>query len=65
MKKLNPKEKDEFGKARIMGYLFYEPSRTRMSFEAAMASIGGSSIGISDLKSSSIEKGESLQDTVG
>ena len=35
-----------------------------MSFEAAMASIGGSSIGISDLKSSSIEKGESLQDTV-
>ena len=35
-----------------------------MSFEAAMASIGGSSIGISDLRSSSIEKGESLQDTV-
>src|SRR5688500_4660386 len=65
MKKLSPKEKDELGKARIMGYLFYEPStRTRMSFEAAMASIGGSSIGISDLKSSSIEKGESLQDTV-
>jgi aspartate carbamoyltransferase catalytic subunit len=29
-----------------------------------MASIGGSSIGISDLRSSSIEKGESLQDTV-
>src|SRR5437867_5649881 len=65
IKKLKHKEKDEFGKARIMGYLFYEPStRTRMSFEAAMASIGGSSIGISDLKSSSIEKGESLQDTV-
>ena len=63
--KLKPKEKDELGKARIMGYLFYEPStRTRMSFEAAMASIGGSSIGISDLKSSSIEKGESLHDTV-
>jgi len=65
MKELKPKEKDELGKARIMGYLFYEPStRTRMSFEAAMASIGGSSIGISDLRSSSIEKGESLQDTV-
>jgi aspartate carbamoyltransferase catalytic subunit len=29
-----------------------------------MASIGGSSIGISDLRSSSIEKGESLHDTV-
>src|SRR5437870_13306586 len=65
MKKLNPKEKDELGKARIMGYLFYEPStRTRMSFEAAMASIGGSSIGIFDPKSSSIEKGESLADTI-
>jgi aspartate carbamoyltransferase catalytic subunit len=35
-----------------------------MSFEAAMASLGGSSIGISDLKSSSVEKGESLADTI-
>ena len=47
------------------GYLFYEPStRTRMSFEAAIASLGGSSIGISELKSSSVEKGESLADTI-
>jgi len=45
--------------------LFYEPStRTRMSFEAAISSIGGSSIGITDPKSSSIEKGESLSDTI-
>jgi aspartate carbamoyltransferase catalytic subunit len=35
-----------------------------MSFEAAMASLGGSSIGIFDPKSSSIEKGESLADTI-
>jgi aspartate carbamoyltransferase catalytic subunit len=35
-----------------------------MSFEAAMASLGGSSIGIFDAKSSSIEKGESLADTI-
>jgi aspartate carbamoyltransferase catalytic subunit len=35
-----------------------------MSFEAAMASLGGSSIGISDSKTSSIEKGESLADTI-
>jgi aspartate carbamoyltransferase catalytic subunit len=35
-----------------------------MSFEAAMASLGGSSIGIADLKSSSVEKGESLADTI-
>jgi aspartate carbamoyltransferase catalytic subunit len=35
-----------------------------MSFEAAMASLGGSSIGIFDPKSSSIEKGENLADTI-
>src|SRR5687768_18115354 len=63
--RLKHSQRGELGKGMTMGYLFYEPStRTRMSFEAAMASIGGSSIGISDLKSSSIEKGESLQDTV-
>ena len=48
-----------------LGYLFYEPStRTRLSFDAAMASIGGGSLGISDISSSSIHKGESLADTV-
>ena len=46
---LTPIEKSEFGKGRTLGYIFYEPStRTRMSFEAVMASIGGSSIGIFD-----------------
>jgi aspartate carbamoyltransferase catalytic subunit len=45
--------------------LFYEPStRTRLSFEAAIASIGGTSLGISDISSSSTKKGESLADTI-
>src|ERR671934_2011622 len=62
---LKPNEKSELGRGRTLGYIFYEPStRTRMSFEAAMASLGGSSIGIADLKSSSVEKGESLADTI-
>lgn len=65
LRALKPSERGELGKGRALGYIFYEPStRTRMSFEAAMASLGGSSIGIADLKSSSVEKGESLADTI-
>src|SRR5215212_1262242 len=62
---LRPNEKSDLARGRTLGYIFYEPStRTRMSFEAAMASLGGSSIGIFDPRSSSVEKGESLADTV-
>src|SRR5918911_3276722 len=62
---LRPNEKSDLARGRTLGYIFYEPStRTRMSFEAAMASLGGSSIGIVDLKYSSVEKGESLADTI-
>ena len=62
---LNPIDRREICKGKTLGYLFYEPStRTRLSFEAAMASIGGNSLGISDITSSSTQKGESLADTV-
>ena len=62
---LNPAERREICKGKTLGYLFYEPStRTRLSFDAAMASIGGNSLGISDIFSSSTQKGESLADTV-
>ena len=45
--------------------LFYEPStRTRLSFTSAMMELGGNVLGFSDAKSSSVAKGESVQDTV-
>jgi aspartate carbamoyltransferase catalytic subunit len=62
---VQPKDRREIGRGKTLGYLFYEPStRTRLSFEAAIASIGGTSIGISNISSSSTQKGESLADTV-
>ena len=62
---VKPKDRREIGRGKTLGYLFYEPStRTRLSFEAAIASIGGTSFGISNISSSSTQKGESLADTV-
>ena len=62
---LTTNERGEIAKGLILGYIFYEYStRTRLSFESAMASIGGRSLGISDVDSSSIMKGESYADTI-
>ena len=62
---LEPSKRREIARGKALGYLFFEPStRTRLSFEAAMALIGGTSFGIADANSSSIQKGESLADTV-
>ena len=65
MIQLDSSQRREICKGKTLGYLFYEPStRTRLSFDSAMASIGGSSLGISNISSSSTQKGESLADTV-
>ena len=65
LQSLHQNEKMELARGRNLGYIFFEPStRTRLSFEAAMISFGGNSMGIADAKSSSVEKGESLADTV-
>ena len=45
--------------------LFYEPStRTRLSFEAAMYELGGNVLGFSEASSSSVSKGETVEDTI-
>ena len=50
---------------KILATLFFEPStRTRLSFESAMLSLGGNVLGFSDSSSSSSAKGESLADTI-
>ena len=49
----------------IISNLFFEPStRTRLSFESAMLSLGGNVLGFSEASSSSASKGESVADTI-
>ena len=61
----NPTKYQEVCKHKILATLFFEPStRTRLSFESAMLSLGGEVLGFSEASSSSAAKGESIADTV-
>ena len=61
----NPDKYNEACKHKILATLFFEPStRTRLSFESAMLSLGGNVLGFSEANSSSASKGESVSDTI-
>ena len=61
----HPEKYNEVCRHKILATLFFEPStRTRLSFESAMLSLGGQVLGFSDSGSSSSAKGESVADTV-
>ena len=50
---------------KILATLFFEPStRTRLSFESAMLSLGGSVLCFSSASNTSASKGESVSDTI-
>ena len=52
-------------KGKVLATTFFEPStRTRLSFESAISRLGGKIIGFTDSSSSSVSKGETLNDTI-
>lgn len=61
----HPQKYEKACAGKKLATLFYEPStRTRLSFESAMLSLGGSILGFSSADSSSAAKGESVADTI-
>ena len=61
----NPGEYADACRGRRLATLFFEPStRTRMSFESAMLTLGGTVLSMPDGATSSATKGESLADTI-
>ena len=60
-----PEKYQEVCRHKKLATLFFEPStRTRLSFESAMLSLGGNVLGFSEASSSSASKGETIGDTV-
>jgi aspartate carbamoyltransferase catalytic subunit len=52
-------------KGYVLAAIFFEPStRTRLSFETAMHRLGGSVVGFSSGESTSVSKGETIEDTI-
>ena len=61
----NPEKYAHACAGKKLATLFFEPStRTRLSHEAAMLNLGGSTLGFSSADSSSASKGESVSDTI-
>ncbi|MEZ0320274.1 MAG: aspartate carbamoyltransferase [Pyrobaculum sp.] len=59
------KSRVDFLRGKIMAVAFFEPStRTRLSFEVAMKRLGGDVIGFWGAEGTSVEKGETLADTI-
>lgn len=57
--------RQEILKGRVVASLFFEPStRTRLSFESAAQQLGASVIGFSSAATTSVQKGETLKDTI-
>ncbi len=60
-----PEKYQEVCRHKKLATLFFEPStRTRLSFESAMLSLGGNVLGFTEASSSSATKGETIGDTV-
>ncbi|MFW6111411.1 MAG: aspartate carbamoyltransferase [Candidatus Bipolaricaulota bacterium] len=56
---------NDFARGHLMGTLFFEPStRTRISFQAAMKRLGGDTVGFPSTEGTSVQKGETLADTI-
>ena len=65
VRQMEQNPKSSLLKGKIMAALFFEPStRTRLSFMSAMEQLNGEVIGFSNSNVTSIQKGESLWDTI-